>query len=353
MYSFRGLNEALVGMGKTLLSEGVWRETRGKRCLEMPHPVLIEIRNPCSRFVTIPQRKWNPFLGFAESLWLAMGLNNLDDLTGKYVKALYNFSDDGRTWRAGYGPRFRFYDRSPKQYDVSLDNFGTLASFRRNGMVTDQFRFVLESFHRDPETRQACIVVPDPNKDCFVDGKLITTKDMPCTRELHFQRNTKGELDLIVKMRSNDILWGFSAVNVFNFTLMQEYFASMLGLPLGKYYHIADNFHVYEEFVDQLKSICDQVPEDTTFQYPPLPTRSLYDFDEIIRTLFTLQNGFQEGMLLDEKEESPLGTHPFFQDWVKVFYIFWREKLNLPHEISPNSFANPLLQTIFSRRTQR
>ncbi len=354
MYSFLGINEALVGMSKTLLKEGVWRTTRGKRCLEMPHPVLIEIRNPCSRIVTIPERRWNPTLGYAESLWLALGWNNLDDLTGKYVKSLYNFSDDGHTWRAGYGPRFRYFNGTGHQYNIGKDTVEIPA-----GSV-DQFKFVIESFKRDPETRQAMITVADPNKDCFTDGDLITTKDMPCTRSLHFQRSVEGKLDLIVDMRSNDILWGFSAVNVFNFTLMQEYFASMIGIPLGRYYHKADNFHVYEDFVDQLSIISQQTPEDTDFQYNPVEGLDLETFNLAMEFIFSLQEGFQNketGLSQETKEIFEEFQHTrhskiinsFFGDWTTVFYYFWSKKLGFEFPTQKPGFIHPLLNKIFDR----
>ena len=67
-----------------------------------------------------------------------------------------------------------------------------------------------------------------------------------------------GKLNLYVWMRSNDAVFGFSAVNLYNFTLMQQYVAKILGVPLGSYYHIADNFHYYEnkkDLVEQLASI--------------------------------------------------------------------------------------------------
>lgn len=37
-------------------------------------------------------------------------------------------------------------------------------------------------------------------------------------------------------MRSNDIIWGASAVNIFNYTFMQEYMATILGLGVGNYF---------------------------------------------------------------------------------------------------------------------
>lgn len=44
----------------------------------------------------------------------------------------------------------------------------------------DQFFYVIESFKRDPYTRQGIITIGDPPKDCFdIENKLKVTKDYP------------------------------------------------------------------------------------------------------------------------------------------------------------------------------
>ncbi len=248
-YSYTGINSALVALSSEVLKEGVWRDTPGfqaensNRCLEFPYPVTIELKNPTARGVVIPERKWNKVLPFAESLWLGMGLNDLDVLPGKYVKNLYNFSDDGKFWRGGYGPRIREYNGLKKQYKISSK------SYVKSQKVVDQLSYIIDLLKKDRNTRQALITIHDPIKDSSLSLK---TKDQPCTRSIHFMI-VQGALNCYVTMRSNDLLFGFSAVNVFNFTLMQEYVARMLGVPVGRYYHIAHNLHVYEKFIPKIK----------------------------------------------------------------------------------------------------
>ena len=70
---------------------------------------------------------------------------------------------------------------------------------------------VIMSLQKDINTRQASITIHDPIKDDFgKDGKLKETKDTPCTRTIQFMV-VDGKLDCTVTMRSNDVLWGFSA----------------------------------------------------------------------------------------------------------------------------------------------
>jgi len=165
MYKFENLNTALIGMSKELIKNGKKRKTRGFNCVEIPHPVLICIENPSDRYVRIPERKWNKYLPFAESLWLLLGLNDLDVLPGRYVKNLYNFSDNGRTWRAGYGARIRAFTGLTGDYDVSNPKYRN--AYFGSGGVTDQLKFVIETLKKDINSRQALITIHDPVKDNF------------------------------------------------------------------------------------------------------------------------------------------------------------------------------------------
>jgi len=336
MYTFNNLNQALVGMSKELLKSGVTRKTRGFDCIEMPYPVMIQITNPSDRYVTIHERKWNKILPFIESLWLALGLNDLDTIPGNYVKNLYNFSDNGRTWRAGYGPRFRFYSGFMNDYDIPEREHGHIMAGISG--VTDQFKYIIESFKRDINTRQAIISIADPAKDCFnIDGSLKETKDYPCTRSLHFQVNTYGKMDLIVDMRSNDILWGFSAVNTFNFTLIQEYIANIVGVPVGNYYLKADNFHFYENFRDKIESFAkystDAFMTGGRFFYKD-KIESLEHLDSLLDTLF-----HYEKTLRENKQKYTIDTgNDLFNDWAKVIYYH--------HTKKPVMFNNPYLNEL-------
>jgi len=327
-------------MCSNLLEYGETRETRGHHCVEIPYPVLICINNPTDRYVTIPERKWNKVLPFAESLWLALGLNDLDELPGNYVKNLYNFSDNGRTWRAGYGPRMRYFSGHGSDYDISKRDEAKVYSGDINH--TDQLKFVIDTLNRDINSRQAIITIHDPAKDDFDrDGGLKVTKDQPCTRSIHFQVNTKGELDCIVDIRSNDVLWGFSAVNVINFAIMQEYVANIMGLPIGKYYHFAHNFHYYEDFesrVVELRDVGFSDPnyhkESVKFQYKD-PIGDLENFDFLLDLLFDYEKSLREGYSLP----CDLGND-MFNDWAKVFYNYWTKQ--------PVYFENPHLNKLFN-----
>lgn len=308
-FSYDGINTALQGLSRKILECGEKRNTRQFLCYEFPYPVMIEIKNPQYRYCTIKERKWNVFLPYMESLWLAAGRNDME-MAGAYVKKLFEFSDDGEYMRAGYGPRLRRYNNSVNQYRIN--QYGS----KDNGKTVDQYKFVYETLKKDLFSRQACITIHDPVKDDFdIDGSLLVTKDQPCTRLLQFMVRD-GCLDLTVYMRSNDLLWGFSAVNLFNFTFMQEYFSYMVGVPVGKYYHVVNNLHVYEWGMDMIRAIADASDyKEYEFKYGG-GLLSLDDFDIMIKELSEFETDIRTHK---EYRERPEFSMDFFNDWKNVF----------------------------------
>ena len=62
-------------------------------------------------------------------------------------------------------------------------------------------------------------------------------------------------MDLDIHIRSNDILWGLTGVNIFEFTVLQELVAYMVNIPIGKYFHIADSLHYYTDYQKRMDNI--------------------------------------------------------------------------------------------------
>ena len=359
---FDNLNQAFVGLCKQLRDRGTKQSRRGFTCIEIPEPVVVAIKNPCDRYVTIPERKWNRVLGWVESLWLARGENSLE-MPSAYVRNLLTFSDDGKYMRAGYGPRIRYYNRNvdamyyggnpvPNQYMIDYDN--THEVLERD---CDQLRFVVEKLKEDPTTREACITIHNPIADNFLydrtsewhGNKILPTKDTPCTRSIHFMV-VDGKLNCYVDIRSNDIIWGFSAVNVFNFTFMQEYVANMTGIPVGTYYHKADNLHVYEEFLPTVSEVADKYsvedfPTEEVYYYPQFLT-DIHQFDEMLYRISTAEVIFRENLSARgyriHSEASELE-----RDWIRVFARKWSKKHGYTEGVVKEPFANPMLNKLF------
>lgn len=326
---YKGINAFLKGSCQLLLEEGRKRETRGKVCYELPEPYMFKIEHPTARLVTIPERKWYATLPYAESLWLASGRNDMAFIR-HYLARMDDFSDNKIYMRGGYGPRFRHFNC--KNFDYAVDNY-----LEEQAYEVDQFRYVLECFKEDYQTRRAIVTIGDPMKDDFdADHHLKHTLDVPCTRMLHFMRDAlENKLNLVVSMRSNDMLWGASAVNIFNFTFIQEYFAAMLDMEIGSYFHIANNFHFYEDKLEMVQRIAasDSV-NDIPFTYSKT-FKNLNEFDVLVKKLLEeetkmrLQKGDYRYVEFDDL---------FFKDWYNVLFA-----ANMSKEVE---FVNPMLKNL-------
>ncbi len=329
---YEGINSFLVGASSLLLEHGVERKTRGYDCIELPEPFMFKIKNPTARLVTISQRKWNPILPFAESLWLALGRNDLK-LIGHYLKNMKNFSDDGLYLCGGYGPRLRKFNRQSSDYKSS-----SFISEEKSNEI-DQFEFIIRTFEKDINTRQAVLTIGDPTKDCFSHNNVLKeTKDFPCTRVLNFQKQpNKDKLNLTVYMRSNDLLWGASAVNIFNFTFLLEYFSKILSLEIGDYYHIAGNFHYYKDFEDVITEISKvQEFQDKGFAY----NKTFNNLNEFDRLLVRLEKE-EENLRTEQNDKLIDFGDDFFNDWYKAFYVY-----NTNKQVS---FKNSDLNNLFKK----
>lgn len=332
------LEEALFKTGVSLLNNGIPRQTRGFDCIEIGEPVMVTIKDPTQRYIFNEARGWNKHLGFAESLWLLNGVNSMN-MVGKVVKNLYNFSDDGVFMRAGYGPRLRGF--SGVQSDYTNNDYIDRFIAAEDIAVVDQLKYVVELLRNSPDSRQASVTIHDPAKDCFnPDGSIKSTKDQPCTRLIQFMI-VDGKLDATVYMRSNDFLWGFSAVNIFNFTLLQEIVAGLVGVPIGSYHHIANNLHYYENFKSKIEDIV---------SIDPIATESFnYDFKGINFKTFDdkLWNGYSEALILSNNQNPYFGITWTGVDIIDDMLRAISRKFNGVQEYN-TVFTNPIINKLFN-----
>ena len=166
------------------------------------------------------------FASIAESMWVIAGRNDLDYLSA-YLPRAVEYSDDGRTWRAGYGPRLRNW----------------------NGV--DQLAEVVSILRADVSSRRAVAAIYDPDRD------FVQSKDIPCNNWLHFLVRD-GLVDLHIAARSTDIWWGFSGINAFEWTLLLEMVAFWLGQEPGRLVFFTSSMHLYERHFDRARQILGQ-----------------------------------------------------------------------------------------------
>ena len=140
------------------------------------------IEHPWDRVMMIKGRNDNIFAKIAETLWVLAGRNDMDFLS-YYLPRAPQWSDDGETWRAGYGPRLRRWEAI---HQIDKERFG--ASFANK--TVDQLKEVVNHLKENKGTRQAIISIWDPAQD------WVESKDIPCNNWLHFiERRGKLPLD--------------------------------------------------------------------------------------------------------------------------------------------------------------
>ena len=237
-YCFRNVDEALPVLCRDLLEKGQEVESRAGNTKELTF-VNIELTHPMEREVLLPSRKASYPAQIAETMWVLAGRNDMQFLS-KYLPRARQFSDDGLVWRAGYGPRLRN------------------AGIRINDDIYDP-RFALESvdplwnvvdlLRRDPETRQAVIGIWSNNLDSGVKSL-----DIPCNNWLHFLARD-GKLNLHVATRSNDIIWGWSGINQFEWSALLQLVAELTGLDVGSLHFSISSLHLYERHYEKAAKI--------------------------------------------------------------------------------------------------
>lgn len=172
--------------------------------------VATVIEYPRQRIHTVPGRWANPFLALSDALHVLAGRDDVATLR-PYNKRIVDFSDDGQHLYGAYGPR-----------------------------IAHQIIPLLERLKANSTDRRAILSIWEER------DLLAVTKDPPCNDMVAFKLR-EGRLHMTVFNRSNDLHWGLYAVNIYQFSILQEYLATRLGVELGRQTHISNSLHVYTD----------------------------------------------------------------------------------------------------------
>lgn len=115
-----------------------------------------------------------------------------------------------------------------------------------------QFDYIFNTLSIDKDSRQAAIIINNS------DVMMSDSKDKICTYSMLFNIR-KNKLNMIINMRSNDVIRGFS-IDVVMFSFIYEMLYTRLkrvypDLKIGTYYHNADSFHIYELHYPMMEEI--------------------------------------------------------------------------------------------------
>lgn len=275
VFEVRNVHAALPEVLAAVFRDGVERNSRNGKVLQFPEPVTVVYQEPTERVLFWEQRDANPFFHLMEAIWMLVGRNDVK-FPATFAKQIAEYSDDGNIFWGAYGHRWRY-------------QFGI-----------DQLDYVIFNLNKNPEDRRQVIQMWDCSLDLGRQGK-----DFPCNVTATVQINTEGRLDLTVFNRSNDIIWGMLGANAVHFSMLQEYIAGAIRVPVGKYYQVSVNAHVYvNDLLERCKSIALAEPD-------PLRVEPLWNPYDFLRPFSLFQPSF-EGVAVDVFDKD---LSEFFHKW--------------------------------------
>jgi thymidylate synthase len=233
---------------RLLATQGYKRESRYGDVMKIAGPVTTVYRNPMERVIFWPERDANPFFHLMESLWMVQGRNDVK-FVAQFAKRMETFSDDGKTFHGAYGHRWR------------------------NWFKRDQVLEIIEILKANNADRRCVLQMWDATKDLNKQGK-----DVPCNVVAFFTIEN-GALNMGVMNRSNDMIWGAYGANAVHFSVLLEFMAAGIGVPVGAYWQMSWDYHAYLNTFEPLLGLIDKSADP----YRTLP-RSPYEAGETMIT---------------------------------------------------------------------
>ena len=220
------VNEALPRALCYLRDCGEPEQTRNGPALVAPGPVATVYRYPRERVLFDAERDANPFFHLFESLWILAGRRDVAFLS-MFNGRIADYSDDGEVFHAAYGYRLR-------------NHFGNM----------DQIDYACGQLMKNRQSRRAALQIWSALDDLGSDSKDLPCNDMVMLRVRDLKESlhdSKQVLDITVCNRSNDAIWGAYGANAVQFSFLQEYMASKIGVGVGRYTQMSHNLHVYTD----------------------------------------------------------------------------------------------------------
>ena len=200
------------------------RPSRVGEVWECKEPVTTLYERPCERVLFDPVRNANHIFHFMEALHMLAGRQDVAWLE-RFNSKIRDFIGKEELQHDAYGHRWR------KAFDMDGGAEDDYA---------DQLLKIVRMLKKDPNERRAVLTMWNP----LWDLERPELPSVPCNLVITFKiRN--GALAMIVFCRSNDVIFGAYGANVVHMSMLQEYMAAMIGVPVGPYWQVSDSWHAY------------------------------------------------------------------------------------------------------------
>ncbi|OTA17146.1 thymidylate synthase [Xenorhabdus vietnamensis] len=247
-----------------------------------------KLTNPLSRYCFHPMRKQNVIFNYAEALWYLSGKNDLDFISW-YAPSMAKYSADGKTLPGtGYGKKLLHFGSD------DLNQIARAVDIIKNDDV-DSKRVFIQIFSADEDIYK-------------------TNIDVSCTLGLQLLLR-EGKLHMVAYMRANDAYVGMLG-DIFSFTFIQEFIASMLGCEVGQYTHNVGSIHIYQSNQEKVQSILERPFE--TFEpicSPPVMPKS--DFSVVSKVL-----EYEKKIRCSELSLNDINHLPLDEYWIEIIRLF-------------------------------
>lgn len=259
---------------------------RGKATREIIG-LQFRLNNPLESLVTIKSRKLNYQFAVIEKFEYLYGKHDPERLIG-YNKNMADYRGEYGYFDGNYAERFNFWLRHC---------YGLLKT--------------------DPDSRQAVVSIYDATA-------RHQSKDIPCTLTLQFLIR-KGKLNLLVNMRSNDLLWG-TPYDVNAFCFLQEVMASWLGVELGQYIHTNGSTHIYMDPEKNYRQLIDCIKDEEVIEMKnPVFNLTFEETERYLPVFFAAEESIRKNPDHEEwkvlKGLLPRGLKEYFEilerKWIK------------------------------------
>ncbi|MCF2858485.1 thymidylate synthase [Pseudoalteromonas sp. SMS1] len=215
-----------------------------------------KLDNPKNRFCYHPQRRQNIIFNYAEALWYLSGKNDLDFIQW-YAPSMARFSADGATLPGtGYGKK--------------LLHFGT-QNLNQIARVVDILK------NDDADSKRTFLQIFSADEDIYKHNI-----DVSCTLGLQLLLR-ENKLHMVGYMRANDAYVGMLS-DIFSFTFVQEFIASLIGCDVGTYTHQVGSIHIYENNLEKVASLLQNSAQNMLSEQS-LPVMPRSDFGVITSVL--------------------------------------------------------------------
>lgn len=308
MTTYRDVNEALPALARRIIQDG---ERVGARLGQQTQEVIMAnftLTEPLNREVVVPGRKASLPAQIVETAWVLSGKDDIETLL-PYLPRAAEFSDDGQTWRAAYGPRLR-------NWGAQYDSDGGCDDH----IHTDQLAEVVRLLNDERGTRRAVMSIFDPAQD-YTDSK-----DIPCNNWISFiSRN--GVLHAQVAIRSNDLIWGWSGINQFEWSVLLEIVAKLTGNKVGTITYSTTSLHIYERHFSKAEQLADLAPREYASDpvprfAPNMPSSGnlLHELDALLDAFWYCEGRIRTGKNVQAYWEFP---EPMLRSWLQVLAFHW------------------------------